>query len=426
TSAAHELVSAPLCLWQVRLEPGPAAQQWQLTRNADMPVLWNRPLLELIEKGWQVHLPDALLARAATGQLTVDELKEWVEELCRTTGWQNHLADGPIAAFPGVERLGEQTQQGSVWPAAVLGHFAPPLPSLPQALPEAEFVAEPCPPPEVALHPRPLTPAQASASWVSCRHGVSAISCVQHDERIGWLAALVGRYFLSGKRCLVVSERVQTLRTLQAQLHQLGLGTEVLMLTDPWNDRQLLRDTARMALRAALDQPAPPAGKAELVQARRVSQMRTRIEASWRAVKKPVFGRHDWTDTVGLFLRYQQQGGKELLNPQLAPEGFDFTYEEFEQLLQAVRDGYPRFEAVGTLQHPLLQLHERFFARTSAPEAREEAQRLLAAFAERLRQLNRDYIRLMDEWASELESWYQHKARDLDQALAALREELDE
>ncbi len=426
TSAAHELVSAPLCLWQVRLEPGPVARQWQLIRTPDMPVLWNRPLLELIETGWQVKVPEGLQTQALTGQLPVASLKQWVDELCTTTHWQNRLEGELIAPFPGVEHLGEQTQHGSVWPAAVLGHFPPPLPPLPQAAPERAFAFDACPPPEVALHPGAVSPAQASASWVCTRNRVSAISCVRHDERLGWLAVLVGRYFLSGKRCLVVSERTPTLRSLQAQLHQLGLSTEVLMLTDPWNDRQLLRDTARMALRAALEKPVSPPDKEALIQARRVSQRRARIEAAWRAAKKAVFGGLNWTDTVGLFLRYQQRGGKELLNPQLAPEGFAFTHAEFEQLLRAVREGYPRFEAVGTLQHPLLQLHPRFFDNPQPQAARAEAQRLLSRFAERLHQLNTDYIRLMDEWAGELENWYQQKARDLDQALTDIEAELSE
>ncbi len=427
TSAAHELVSAPLCLWQVRLEPGPVARQWQLIRTSDMPVLWNRPLLELIETGWQVKVPEALQTQALTGQLPVAALQQWVDQLCSTTQWRNHFeGDQLVSSFPGVEDLGEQTQRGAVWPAAVLGHFPPPLPPLPHTAPEAAFAFEPCAPPEVALHPGTVSPAQASASWISSRNRVSAISSVRHDERLGWLAALTGRYFLSGKRCLIVSERTQTLRTLQTYLNQLGLSTEVLMLTDPWNDRRLLRDTARMTLRAALEQPVNPPDKAALIRARRVSQMRTRIESAWRAVKKPVFGGLNWTDTVGLFLKYQQRGGKELLNPQLAPEGFAFTHEEFELLRRMVREGYPRFEAVGTLQHPLLQLHHRFFETPQAETARNEAQELLSRFAERLRQLNRDYIRLMDEWAGELENWYQQKARDLDQALTDIEEELSE
>ncbi len=423
TSAMRELVSAPLCLWQVRLEPAPTAGQWLLRRESHMPILWNRPLLELLEKEWGVA-PPAAEGAPLLGRLSMASLEEWVRDLCARTGWHNGLAPGALAPFPGVEKLGEQTRAGVVWPAAVLGHFPPPEASDQEALPEAAFAPGKTSAPAVALHPLPLTPPQASASHTCVQEAVSAITCTQQAARLEWIAALLGRYYLSGRSCTVVSARAQTLRSLQALLQRFGLSREVLLLTDPWNEHEVLRDTARTALQSTLDETAPQVSPQALQAARRVSSMHAQIEQTYRLVRRPVFGKLNWTETVGLFLQYQRAGGKELLNPQLSPEGFRFTHEEFQQLLEEVRQGYARFQQVDTLRHPLEKLHARFFTDMQAELAAGEVRRLLASFAERLSRLNRDFVRLMDEWASELEAWYHTKAYDLERRLRALRQEL--
>ncbi len=426
TSHQREMVVAPLCFWQLKLEPGPLAAHWVMTRSAQMPVLWNHFLLDQIQRSYGLLLPASLKEKAALGQLHIPQLYRWIDELCTLSGWHNGMDDHKLAPFPGVAQLGEQTQKGTVWPTALLGHFPPPLHLPARPRPDEAFAPESMAPVDYFPVRVALTPSQASAMQLSTCTSVSAIRCTHYEQRLEWIVAMVARYFTAGKRCMVVSDRASTLRRIQERLNDLGFGPTTVLLTDPWNDHHLLRDTARIVLQGAnSDRYSPPSAQ-QLATATQTAHRLKHIQNSYGALRRPIFGSAHWTDAVGLFLKYQRQGGKELLNPLLDPKPFAFTQEEFELLFDSLQTGYKLFQPVGDLHHPLTQLHPRFFTELDRAAAQQLVVRLLLSFAKRLHELLWAYVCLMDEWIDQLQHYYQHKAFDLSKRLENLQQQLIE
>ena len=122
-----------------------------------------------------------------------------------------------------------------------------------------------------------------------------------------------------------------------------------------------------------------------------------RLELAFDAVKMESLANYHWSDLVGQYLKANHKSNQAILQAALSKDSFEFSSEEYHQIALDLKEHYPHFKAIKSLNHPLQSVHQRFF------EGKES------------------YELLREELKVKLHL-YQHKFRSLYQQIVALKE----
>ena len=424
-SPEGELMAAPLFVFRLEMEASPTRiNAWVAKHHTGLSIEANRELLRYFKDEFSLNLQPAV--EALLGDFSREALEDFCGNLAEATEYQNRLVYHSIEPFPSFDEIGALSLAGTIQPSAVLGLF--PGQSRETSSENQLEASEVFAPAQHLLDaeqhpfsPISLTPEQSSAYEGALRQRSFVIDGSEGTGKTRIVNALLLNALSRGQKTLVVSPHVPALVKQQQRL----VGAGVLrfhflfknMLADKAQFLELVRATASgsglsTAYRAERWDASMACAQTAYDYLRR----------AYRAVHRPIFGNSDWTEVVGCFLRAQRIEDRSVLE-QLPVNEFHFTEEEFGELGKVVRNSRPLFRKIGTLKHPLTELHPRLFLEADADESRAELEASLTDYQLDIDRLQERLIRRADAYAEKLDIHYRRYAALLHDQVRELRED---
>jgi len=413
-SEEEDLFVAPMYIWPLELNPHlQTPGVWQLTDDANREVVCNEWLLDRLRGRLTAEELQALQAPPSVG---LDALSARLNDIAERLGWAPVEQGATIEACPTLEELGQGAEPSRILLSAVIGPF--PLQDLPPP-PDREEVWENGAGPAGghAFGYGNLDPHQAAAFHHMRSGDPVLISGAAGTGKTQLVNHLLSNALSNGQRCLVLSPTSGDLEEIKRELARLGLESLCLTATGRVGEEVDLVNT----IRQVTDQDALPGGHDEGAFQQLLGKWQREIQKlddRYTALRQPVFGTHDWAETVGLFLGSNRREGKELLSANLNRQDFQFTHREFEDLKAAVAESRPLYQQLNTLHHPLNNVHPDVFLDREEADAAAFLKEQLNVFLRKCQDLHKRYISKSDEYAGALQAfydeWYKELARRAD------------
>jgi hypothetical protein len=351
-------VVAPLFIWQISLEPNQQhADHWQIQRNETHTVQPNFPFFHLFDA---LHYADftTMAQRAIEGKkLNVNIFGELCESVRQRLGL---VEDGlPLSIQPFERWEGERASGRLLW-SAVAGIFP--------SLPRTQVTQAPATAPDLSADAKgwkhsftllPLDPSQRSVMDVVQRSALTVVEGSSGSGKTYLISAIAMNALSNGKKCLVVSKSINALRRAQKFLLEKGVGECSFVVRDLEGDKLMLADMLRMSA----DSKNKSSYNPELFKTilNKTQRELGKLDKAWADIHQPFFGEHNFTETVGRFLRANRTEGKDLLFSLLNPADFTFSPDEYDNIVAAIYASEPLFRRFPTLHHPLNRLNHRVF-----------------------------------------------------------------
>lgn len=414
---------APLFLWQIQLEPHITnPDKWTVQRNEQLAVTPNYPLFHLVDTLYETGLSAKATTATEGKKLNANDLTAIAEALRTALGIEENglplsvqpLPSGPEAAFI-------TTTGGLLW-SAVAGIF----PALPQNTRTTPPLVAPNLPADTdwqnTMSLLPLDPSQRAVLSAVQKHAINVVEGASGTGKTYLISALIINALTSGKKCLVVSNSINSLRRAQKFIVEKGFGDLSFILRDLSGDHLMLVDM----LRAASDAKSKPASDAHLLntvlqQARREQG---KLDTAWGQLHAPVFGTASFSETVGMFMRANRIEPKDLLLTQLNPADFTFSKEEYEAIKESIHASEPLFARFPTLEHPLGRLKPNVFTQYSPSEGFEWTIQKVNQLLETATALHHQYITRTNEYAETLNDRYEQHYLEMSGLARQVREAL--
>lgn len=403
-------VSAPLFVWQVSLEPSQQhADQWQVQRGEQHSLTPNYPFF---------HLLDALYHSdfSQTAQRMVEGKRISVEafgNLCEAVRQRLGLAeDGlPLSIQPFERWEGERGSGRLLW-SAVAGIF----PTLPRTqVTQPPSVAPNLPSDSGAWAHSftllPLDPSQRSALESVQRNALTVVEGASGSGKTYLISAIAMNALSNGKKCLVVSKSINSLRRAQKFLLEKGVGDLSFVVRELEGDKLMLADM----LRVSADAKSKSGHNPELFKTvlNKTQREQGKLDNAWQIIHQPFFGELNFTETVGRFLRANRTEGKDLLLSQLNPSDFSFNIQEFESIVAAIYASEPLFRRFPTLHHPLNRLSHNVFNDHDKEKGRSWTENTVRTLLAKATALHHRYIGKTNDYDEGLHDHFEQYYSDL-------------
>lgn len=405
-----ELLVAPLFIWQISIEPAQTkVDAWVIKYDTGNFVQPNyqvvRYLKEKYDFDYQKKLEDAI----ENNSISTSNLEGVCQDLADRFHLKTFIGEGGIIEVPGIDEIGGFTEEGVLHRSGVIGIFPPQHTKLSEATskPENVFISsDDMPDSDPFVFPfLAADPEQVTALENLVKKKVSVVEGIDNLGKGQTLLNLLFVALMQGKKCLVVSERAPALKKNQNILAKSGLHQLNFLLTDALNDRDQILELLRLAAKG-VGKNIPLDKQDFLFKKNKFVRAKKALDDTYHSTNKKVFGNHNWTDTVGLFLQSNRKEGKELLASHLQRQDFTFMIEEHQALKKGVENCYPLFQKIKTLKHPLSNLNDRVFQQVSPEGGRAYVIEQLNIFLGKARQLHHRYIADVERYRNKLEGHY--------------------
>ncbi len=406
-------LAAPLFFWQLGIEPhAKTPDNWTIQRStASHAVVPNHALFYWIDKVYGTDFSERARRLTHKKHLKTSDLADFTEALKQFVGLTEHGLPLSVLPSPGPNDTELYTRQGLVHWSGVIGIF----PSLPM-----DVAAQP---PHI-LHELsgdlgwkhtfsmlPMDPSQRAVLQSVHENAVTVVEGASGTGKTYMISNIVINALSNGKKCLVVSHNINALRRAQKFLLDSGFGDLSFIVRDLAADQLMLADM----LRAAATNPIKPKfDETEFKTILHRSQRETKkLDDAWRDLHAQTFGEMSFVDTVGRFLRTNRAEGKELLHSQLNPADYQFSREEFEEIMVAIRASEPLFRKFPTLDHPLTCLDSALFSENDGAAGLDLAKQKVQRLLEKSTALHHRYIAKTSDYAEALTDHYEQHFADL-------------
>lgn len=423
-----DLVVAPLFIWLLSIEPAQAkVDAWVLKFGDQQHVLPNYRIISYLDEKYGLDLRHQMEELSYGRKMNSQALASFCHDLAARLHFEELGDFTHIIGSPGIDEIGNFTDQGALHWSGILSLFPPQNNRVrPEDLKPEEVLSGAASFKDEDLFVYPYLPADPEQSTALETIARNKITAIEGEDALGKTQTIVNlliNALANGQKCLVVSERAPALKYTQNMLAKTGLNQFHFLLDDALNDKIPLLELLRVA--AAGGGRSVPYSEDEFQQKKNeYLRKKARADAAFLAVRKPVFGDYNWTETVGLFLASNRVEGKELLASQLNGNDFDYSVEEYEKLKKGILGCNPLFHKVKTLSHPLSNLHDSIFTEKTTGEGLQLVQRLLKTFLEKSTQLQHRYINKTDEYAARLKTHYEQHFEELHGLTTALKEKI--
>ncbi len=398
------LMAGPLLYWPMQMESSPnMAESWVFSHEADQLPQCNFSLLQTLEQFGGGNLSERLADAVAQRKPSGSELVRLILDVAKDSGLELDIENLTVQPCPDAETLNRLPAHGRLFWAGIIGLLPEYPPHSGVASLPGQTAVEPSGHPFGILG---LDPWQAGALDHARRSRLTAVAGISGSGKTHMVADMMINALSNGQKCLVVSSRLPALREMQALLGRLGITTLHTLIRDVHYDQQALVALLRSAMAAAPAGEPFAADRFKLL-VEKAMRLKDKLDAGHRASRKEVFGKFNWTETVGLFLRSQRQAGKELLGQQLYTQDFTFTYDEYEVLRRGIAGSQALFPRIKTLKHPLSALKGTLFTQKEKQAALAYIRQQLSAFSERAARLHHRYISTLNGYSDKLNDLYQ-------------------
>ncbi len=424
-----DLLVAPLFTWMLSIEPAQAkVDGWVFRFGADQQILPNYWIFNYLREKYHLDLTAKAEELAFQKKLNAESLDDLLKVITAALKLEIERPERNMQPCPGLEDIGAFTGQAAIFWSGVLGMYPPQPKARSGEIPKPEEVFAPAVLPSHNAFVFPYlvpNPGQASAQEEAARQKISVVESENDAERTPVVVNLLLNAMSNGEKCLVVSERVPALKAAQNALAKTNLHQLHYLLDDALNDKMPMLDSLRVA---STNTTRTYPHHEEIFSAKKNKYLREKekLDAAYSAVKDKIFGNHDWTETVGLFLASNRVEGKELLASQLNSQEYEHNLREYEQIKRGVLSSYPLYQKVKTLNHPLSVLHDDHFRRASPSDSLLFVSRQLSSFLEKASKLHLRYIGETDAYAANLKRHFQAHFEELSGKLQQLKEVLED
>lgn len=409
----------PLFFWNINMEASPnVSESWVLSHDAESGFSLNPVLAVWLESQCSPAL-SARYAGMAQRKPKGSEMVMLALELAREAGLHvpvDNLTIMPCPDEGGWEIAANQDNGSLIW-SGLLG-------LLPE---EAYNSGEAVLPAQAELpvegHPfslLPLDPWQATAMHQVGRSRITVAAGISGTGKTNLIANVIINALSNGQKCLMVCSCLSEFKEAQAVLGRYGLTTHQLLIRHVQSDQAAVTGLLRSAVAAPGSAEIFPADKFKLL-SEKALRLKDKLDAGYHTTRRPIFGRHNWTETVGLFLRSQSKAGKELLGQQLYNQDFAFTYDEYEVLRRGIAQSQVLFPGINTLKHPLTALKGELFTQKDKDAGLAYTRQQIAAFTERSARLHHRYISTLNGYSDKLNDLYQSSRQQLNEGIFRIK-----
>ena len=424
TQTDGNLLAAPMFIFRIDFTAGSnRVNTWIARHQEHHRIEPNYQLIEFLREQLGLDLTPAF--EKVARQFSREALEELCANLAEAADFQNRGVYFTIEPFPSLDEVGDHTATGTVQPSGILGIFPPSENERETERPRGAVApltggAAPADPDAHPFTPIELDPLQATAYDRARNESLSILAGNEGTGKTHTLLALLLNALGNGQRTLVVSEQVPSLRRLQDRLSEAGILRYHFLFKNMVADKpqllELLRASARAeGSRSTYDEEQ---WQEDVVHARALNK---KLYTAYRTTHNSIFGPHNWTETVGIFLKHNREGSRDLLEGKLPVSAYRFDFEEHEQLTSDLQRARNLYEPVGTLRHPLTELAPALFDR-ERDHARETLEQQLPGFLAEINRLQQRAIRAVDGYAEKLSAHYHRFAETLDRQIDELRD----
>ncbi|MBL7796196.1 MAG: PhoH family protein [Saprospiraceae bacterium] len=418
-------VSAPLFIWQIQLEPhAQHPDQWNVQRTEAQFVLPNYPLFHLIDtlRGTDfTKRAEKLIGNGFINTSALAEITDGVRMSLSLT--EEGLALG-VQPCPSKDELAHVQAEGQLRWSAVAGIF----PTLPRTTITQAPVVDPNQPNGLewqhGLTLPALDPSQREVLKAAQQNTLTVVEGASGTGKTYLVSALAINALANGKKCLVVSKSINALRKAQKPLLEKGFGDVSFVLRDIVSDQLMLADMLRMAS----ENKAKVAFDGEMYKTvlNRTLREHRKLDGAWEALHQPVFGKLNFSETVGLFLKANRTEGKELLLTQLNPADFLYTKDEYDGIVAAIFDSEPLFRRFPTLEHPLSRLNNSVFLDHSSADGLAWTETQVKSLLTKATAIHHRYISKTNDYAEALLEHYEQHFFDLANLNKRIRDSIED
>ena len=421
----RETMVAPLLIWQVSLEPNAnRVNTWSIRHNDSHKIMANQLLLNRLRHQYELDFSDVLLPAAREKAINRQLLSEVCESMAAKLDMRISGSQPTIEPIPDAEQVDEVLNGKSILWSGVLGIFPPQQSTYAneRRLKPVEIATDVA---EVKGHPFGLlnnNPQQEEALATIFNEQTTIIEGSSGTGKTHLITNLLTNALSNGKKCLVVSNKVVTLKQIQQSLDKQGIQQQHFLLKDVLNDKSLLLEMLK-----ALINSKPTVKNFNQdhfnVVLNKCYRKKEKLDEHYASVRTPVFTGLNWTETVGLFLKNNRIAGKELLNSQLKQQHFQYTEQEFEDIKMAIERSKPLYDKVNTVrQHPLQLLNAKIFTESSQKEGLVFIREQIEDFLVKTNHLQHEYINTSNEYADKLQQHYENYYNDFATKVALIRD----
>lgn len=421
---AGQTIAAPLFIWQLSLAPSPShTGRWPISRKPFQELSFNRFLTTYWDQTAGAGLTARFESALSSGKMDAGLLSRLCNEASEVLALDNPSQSIAVAEAPWVEELGRLLQRPRIHWSGILGLFPPHHHLFIQ--PEPEGNEDPETPPAHTQGSLSLDPFQATAASTVFKQNATLVTGLEGTGRTHLAVHLLSNALANGRRCLVVSSRLPALRAVQQRLESLGLGRLSFLLRDTVQDLPLFAEIIRASASAKEPEASYSDDDYRLLVAR-AERLKRKLDDSYLSTRAFVFGPYNWTETVGLYLRSIRKEGKEALATQLNAQDYRFTYEEYQQLSQAIASCRQLLGEADVLRSSLNKLHHGIFLRMSKEEALLFIEEKVEELLSRAFSLRQWYINRVNTYSELLSAHYEQYYQDYARRLALLSDQVAE
>jgi hypothetical protein len=418
-------LAAPLFFWQLALEPhAQNIDYWIVQKTEHQLIVPNYPLFHLIDSLNGTDFSSRALALAEGKKLTPQTLSELADGIRLLLNLQEQGLSLSTLPCPGESEIEALTQQKTIYWSGVIGIF----PSVPMSMTGQTPVIAPGLAAGLdwkhTFSVLPMDPTQRSILKSAQQNAITVVEGASGTGKTYTISNILINALSNGKKCLVVSKSVNTLRRAQKFVLDKGFGDLSFILRDTEGDRLMLADMLR-----ASAEHKPKGNLDEELQKtvmNRALRETKKLDDAWEALHAPVFGEQSFVDTVGRFLRSNRIEGKELLLSQLSPADFQFNIEEFDNIVAAIKASEPIFKKFPTLSHPLSQLKGNFFLENEPENGLSLTKNHVKSLLDKATALHHRFISKTSDYTESLTDHYEQHFAELNIATKKVRNQLED
>ena len=218
------------------------------------------------------------------------------------------------------------------------------------------------------------------------------------------LTGIIANTISNAGTCLIVSEKKNALDIIYNTLKKMGLEELCVIVEDVYRDRPALVHSVRE--RAGLQQQPYRVSPSFIRLLQSCAAHVERLQAFHKKLHQPLSGDETWTDLVGRYLDSNRQHDKGLLVGLLKTSDFKFTPTEFEDILSILSEGEGLFKQLGTLNHPLNALNDRFFRQANSIQVEADTKKALDNVCFVVQSAQRDAFSYLFEYEQLLEKHF--------------------
>jgi hypothetical protein len=429
----NKYIAAPLFTWEMELRSSPTQPgDWIIERKRQATIQANPFLNYFLKKEHDLDISEIVRDGLANQRISQLDLLKVANEIALKAGFEGNNSTTNALVIPTETELVDILMNGGGirW-SGIIGLFKNQsaqtldvldaelqLPDAPAPVSEDDFRQYDFS--SIALDPYQSAILKqldtASQVVVTGGHGTGKTHTV---------SALTANLLANKKKTLIISNKTNSLRTIQNHLDKIGLGELTFVTNNPLKDKKAL---AEAIYQTSLSVRKLPVYEEEDFQhlLNRCNRSRTRLDTAYQLLSEPIFEQETWTELVGSFIKNQEIEGKHLLNSHLKAANYQFSKPEYDTLKGKIERAELLYRELNTLKHPLRVLHPDIFIDKNHEDAKSFTYDTLSKILDEVGDVYRQFVVELEHYTNELDGKFENYYQGLKNKILEVRADISD